>query len=506
MPPPSVGVVKSPEDVRSVRSCDLVARWAAEDRDRLGLGCDGRWITFGEWHARVVDRAAGLREGGVSPVALAYDAVDGVEFGVSYVASHLAGRPAVVLNPRLPARGLQRQIDWAGAGTVLSGGRDELTPAAVSRSTPLLDQWGETVAEISFSSGTTGEPKGIVLSHWALAWAGVLGSDLLYAGRYSYDAPGEPLGPGDTIVSAFQAGSAMTTNGFLNSGLAAGARMHFLSKFDAGAFSGFMREVGGTVFFCAPVHLALWRQAEPDATPTARMYMLGGQEIARVDVDWLLERRGDAHLINCYASTESCAGLLFALDDEVARDAGAFGRPLDGYAEVRLVDADGEETDHEGQLTMRCFGMMEGYLDRPDLTAEKLRDGWLYMGDIVERRDGIYFMRGRMGDRINRGGYKFDPIEIEEIAARVAGVTGAVACSIPHPTLGEDVALAIEVAVGHNSDQVRDEVASTLARELPSFKVPRDIRDVREMPRAALGKPQRATIAQWFIQPDDGPG
>jgi acyl-CoA synthetase (AMP-forming)/AMP-acid ligase II len=149
---------------------------------------------------------------------------------------------------------------------------------------------------------------------------------------------------------------------------------------------------------------------------------------------------------------------------------------------------------------MSCFGIMEGYLDRPDLTASMIRDGWLHTGDVVERKGDMYFVRGRVGDRINRGGQKFDPLEVEEVASVVAGVTGAVACAIPHPVLGEDVALAVEVAAGHDLDAVREAVAQQLSDGLPRFKVPRDIRAVREMPRAPLGKPQRRAVAEWFTE------
>jgi long-chain acyl-CoA synthetase len=486
-----------PGAVGAIRSHDRVAHWAARYPDKLAIGYGGRWITYGEWHERVQEQARSL-QGDASPVALVYDAADGVDFAVGYAAAHAAARPALVLNPRIPGRDLRAQIDFAGAGTVLSGDGHDVEPAREPRAEPLLDRWGEPLAEISFSSGTTGEPKGILLSHRALAWAGVLAGELAYAARHRFDMPGDPLSADDTLVSAFQAGSAGTTNGFLNCGLAVGARMHFLPKFDATTFTAFMESVEATVFYGAPAHLALWRQGEPDAVPTARSYVVIGQALASVDAEWFLKRRGRAHLVNCYGLTESCAGMTVAFDDDVARP-GMIGRPVDGV-EIRVVEPDGRDAESEGELIMRCFGMMEGYLDRPDLTAEKLRDGWLSTGDIVERCGDAYVIRGRTGDRINRGGYKFDPMDVEDVAATVEGVTGAVACAISHPVLGEDVALAVEVANHEDPDTVREAVVSTLAWELPKFKVPRQIRVVREMPRSALGKPQRAVVAAWFAQ------
>jgi acyl-CoA synthetase (AMP-forming)/AMP-acid ligase II len=491
-------VTRTPDDVRSTRSYERVEHWAGVCPDRLAIGYGGQWITYAEWHERVQQRAASLR-GDVSPAALVYDAVDAVEFAVSYAAAHAAGRPALVLNPKIPAHDLRAQIDRAGAGTVLSSAGREAEPAAEPRQQPLLDRWGIPIAEISFSSGTTAEPKGILLSHWALAWSGVIAGQLAYAGRHSVEADGRPVGEDDTIASAFPPGSAATTNGLLNVGLHVGARMHFLPKFDATTFTQFMRSVGATVFYGAPAHLALWRQGEPDATPTARVYVVIGQAPALVDVAWFLQRRGGARLVNAYGLTESCAGMTISVDEEVAHGAGMIGRPV-GEVEIRLVDAAGKDADSEGELLMRCFGMMEGYLDRPGLTDEKLRDGWLHTGDVVERRGDVYVVHGRVGDRINRGGYKFDPIDVEDVVAGVPGVTGAVACAIPHPVLGEDVALAIEVLATGDIDAIQEAVAAALTRELPSFKVPRRIRTVREMPRGSLAKPQRAVVAAWFAE------
>ena len=487
-----------PEDVRAVRSEERVSHWAGECPDKLAIGYAGDWITYAEWHERAQRLAESLR-GDASPVALVYDVMDAIDFAVGYVAAHAAGRPALVLNPRIPGADLRAQIERAGAGVVLSSVGKDVEPATVPRLELLRDRWGFPIAEVSFSSGTTGQPKGIMLSHWSLSWAGVMCSQLVYAGRHSFDAPGRPLDGDDTIVSAFQAGSAATTNGVLNAGLDVGARMHFLPKFDATTFTDFMRSVDASAFMGAPAHIALWRQGDPDAIPSARVYVVIGQAPSGADVDWFMERRGEAHLVNAYGLTESGAGLVVSVDEEIAAGAGMIGKRTEGV-EIRLIGPDGEESETEGELVMRSFGMMEGYLDRPDLTDEKVREGWLHTGDIVARQGERYLIRGRVGDRINRGGYKFDPIDVENVAAAVPGVTGAVACAIPHPVLGEDVALAIEVAGERDVDAIRQALSAALVGELPSFKVPRQIRVVRELPRGGLSKPQRSVVSGWFAE------
>ncbi len=176
----------------------------------------------------------------------------------------------------------------------------------------------------------------------------------------------------DTIVSMFPAGSAATTNGLLSTALDVGARMHVLPKFDATTFTEFMRSVDATIFYGAPAHLALWRQGEPDATPTARAYVVIGQAPSGVDVEWFLERRGSARLINAYGLTETCAGIMVGVDGDVA--AGVL-RPLAGV-EVRLVEAAAGDASTDGELLMRSFGMMEATLSaRTSRRRRSARDG-----------------------------------------------------------------------------------------------------------------------------------
>ena len=95
--------------------------------------------------------------------------------------------------------------------------------------------------------------------------------------------------------------------------------------------------------------------------------------------------------------------------------------------EVRLIDSQGRDAD-EGELLVRCPYVCLGYYNEPEITRQKLHDGWLHTGDVVERRGDVYVVHGRVGDRINRGGYKFDPIDVEDVALveREVGMLGEV--------------------------------------------------------------------------------
>ncbi len=178
----------------------------------------------------------------------------------------------------------------------------------------------------------------------------------------------------------------------------------------------------------------------------------------------------------------------------------AIGRLL-WPAEARIV---GDRLDDvadgvEGELWLRAPGQIEGYFRNPEQTAKRLHDGWLRTGDrAVRDASGLYHAVGRSEDRINRGGFKFYPIEIESVLEEHEAVREAAVVAIPHPVLGHDVAAFIVPATGHSVTE--DELRAHCRAQLAPNKVPAHVLFSDTLPRNAYGKVMRRELARRHEQ------
>lgn len=483
-------------------SHELLRRHAREREEVRALGCDGRWLTFGEWLAQSERLAGALHDQGESghTVALRFTPAEAIEFAVAYVACHMAGCTAVPLSSRLADGERAAQLRESGIRSVLSA--DGLSRVAEEAGPRLEDRTGQPLAAVLFTSGTTQAPKGVMVSHRALQRAATACAEFIYAGRRTAEWEREierPVDERDTIVTTFPVYSSMSLQGVVNVGLLTGAAQHYVSAFDGAGFSGLMREVGGTILVAPPSIVALWRQAEPDATAQARCHVLAGAPMSTDLAAWAVAMAGDqSHLVSWYGLTEG-GGTVVALDRELVDHVGAIGRPIPGEI-YRIVGPDGEDVA-SGELVfaLRHGETMEGYLNRPDLTAATMgADGWFRTGDVVELEDGVICLRGRRQEWINRGANKIYPSEIEDLASSVAGVVDAVAIGIPHTVLGEDIALCVQVGAERPEEEIVAEIRALLAVEVADYKRPRTIRCVDSLPRNANGKVVRAQLREWF--------
>lgn len=490
------------QDNAAVGPCshDHLRRHAQERGAARAIGCDGRWLTFAQWlerSERLAERLAALGEAG-QPVGLRFAPAEAVEFAVAWVACHLAGCTAVPLSSRLPDGERAAQLREAGVRLVLSVAGEEQVAAAGGPA--LRDGVGRPLAAVLFTSGTTQAPKGVLVNHRALERSARACAELIYTGRREHgweEAAERPLDADDTIVTTFPVYSSMSLQGVVNVGLHSGAAQHFLPAFDGATFSARMRELEATVLVAPPAVMALWRQAEPDAVAQARCHVLAGAPMSTDLAAWAVAMCGEnSHLVSWYGLTEG-GGTMVALDRELADHVGAIGRPIPGEV-CRVLDGDGAEAQ-AGELVfaLRPGETMEGYLNRPDLTAATMgADGWFRTGDLVAVEDGVICLRGRRQEWINRGANKIYPAEIEDVAARVDGVVEAVALGIPHEVLGEDVALCVQVDPGSDADEIVAAIRALLAEEVADYKRPRRIRCTDALPRNANGKVVRAQLRE----------
>jgi malonyl-CoA/methylmalonyl-CoA synthetase len=463
---------------------------------------DGEALRF-EQHSvtyrklRVVSAALASRLSGVHRLAIW--ATPELETCVAVVAALVAGVPAVPVNPQLGTRELQHVISDSSPDLVLA------TPSAVLpgalRALPRLgidlqadlglgvvaaalpgEPDPESPALIVYTSGTTGPPKGVVLPRRALA------TDLdALAAAWRWTAQ-------DVLVHALPLfhvhGLVLGVLGPLR----LGGALHHLGSFSV---DGVARELAGaaTMLFGVPtMYHRLAEAAERDpqvaaALGRARLLVSGSAALSVRDHQRIAAATGQ-HVVQRYGMTESLITCAARIDGP--RRAATVGPPLAPVA-LRLVNDNGEilevsDDDTIGEIEVAGPTMFLGYLNRPDATAQALREGWFRTGDLATRGpDGQLRLVGRRTtDLISSGGYKIGAGEIETALLEHPGVAEAAVTGEPDPDLGER--LVAWVVTASDPPPTARELAEHVASLLAPHKRPRVVHFLAALPRNDMGK------------------
>src|SRR5262245_16334763 len=373
-------------------------------------------------------------------------------------------------------------LDRAGCAMTLDDtvrplhGGDEVTPAP-----PAPDD----VSHIQFTSGTTGFPKGVMLTHRGMvettrAWVEIVG---LRAGdRYPVVNPFSHIGGHKTGLLA---------------ALVAGATVYPISRFDPPALVKLIeREAitflqGPPAMFQGLLDAVVARDAPP---PTSvRVAVTGSANIppplvrrmqATLTLDAVHAGYGLTEATGVCTITRADDGL-----DVVSRTS---GRPIPAV-EVRVRDANAP--GDEGEILVRGPGVMLGYLDDDDATAEAVdADGWLATGDIgAFDADGNLEIRDRLKDMVIVGGFNAYPAEIERVLGQHAGVLQAAVVGVPDPRLGE---VPVAFVVRARNDPPTDaELIGHVRERLATYKVPRAVYFLNELPMNAIPKVDKVILA-----------
>jgi acyl-CoA synthetase (AMP-forming)/AMP-acid ligase II len=347
----------------------------------------------------------------------------------------------------------------------------------------------EEVALISFTSGTTGMPKGAVIEHGAL-----LKASAVYVNTMDF-------GPGtSTLIVA----PLFHNTGFvdqLNSMILCGGRADLLLRYRThDAIAAFKRRPASFVTAVPSVLRLLMTAAEADAAyGPAKDVLFGGSPMP---APWSMEmhsRWPGTRLWHGYGLTEftSCCTLLPS--EMILTHGESIGYPASGV-HLRLVNEEGNDVaDGEvGEIWVAGATRMREYWKRPDVTAEKISGEWLRTGDLAERRElGLLYHVGRRDDVINRGGEKVLPSFVEAIMAELPEVAQGVVFAIPNPILQNSVMAAVEPRPGAT---VNVPAALELLRSrLPGYAVPEQILVNSDLPRTASGKIDRRAVRAAYI-------
>jgi len=497
---------------------DAVAHWAAVQPDAEALTYrEVRW-TWGQWHDRIRRVAGGLAARGVGRggrVAF-LDKNNPACLEVSLGAG-LLGAACAVINWRLASGEMDYVINDSGASVLFAGA--EMLPAVdairdrIPRVTDVItvggpddgyerflaaarpagrgrEVTGEDLWLVMYSSGTTGRPKGVMLSHRNLV-------------EHTRNAvPVAPLGPGDRNLVAMPLFHVGGTS-YALFGIYAGSASTFTREPDpASLLAAFA--AGATHAFLVPAVIAALLAAGDQAIAALsrlKYLLYGAAPMPLPMLRQALAAWPALNFVQVYGQTE-LAGVISALSPQAHRDAArpdrlvSAGTLLPG-AEVRVVDpATGRDVTagQPGEFWFRSAQRMMGYLNRPEDTAEAITEqGWLRSGDIGHVGDGGFlFVSDRVKDMIITGGENVYSPEVEQVVAEHPAVAEVAVIGVPDDRWGEAVKAVVALRPGQQA--TGPEIIEFTRERLAHYKCPGTVDIIGALPRNPSGKVLKRTL------------
>lgn len=351
---------------------------------------------------------------------------------------------------------------------------------------PTWDPDPNAPALLVFTSGTTGTPRGVIQTH-----ANILANTSAIV-RYL------GLGSDDRALSILPL-SYCFGRSIVQTHLFAGGSVFFDHRFTfPRVVMGALAEQKCTGFYGVPLTFELLRrQIDPkDVDLSALRYVAqAGGAMHAETTRWVRKAFAPARLFVMYGQTEATARLSFLPPERANDKEGSIGRGLENV-ELRVVDAHGNELPpgEVGELVARGPSITPGYFGAPEETAEILRNGWLWTGDLASRDDeGFVFLMGRSKDMLKLGGHRVSAAEIEATIAEYPGVGEVAVVGAPDP-IGGEVSVAFVVGNGPTIDPA--DLRRFCRQRLPAFKVPQQVHVVEELPRTSSGKVAKSTLRE----------
>jgi acyl-CoA synthetase (AMP-forming)/AMP-acid ligase II len=481
-----------------------------------------RRITYGEYGELVCTLARGLVSAGLKTgEVVAIHSPNSWEFCATYHAISLVGAVSTLLNPAYREREIRYQLENSGAAFLISDATlltdvnlaglrnlrrvyttrnrkegtqafsDMLQPASSALPKPEKSP-NETLAALPYSSGTTGLPKGVMLSHFNLV-ANIFQTIAPHAADIRHE---------DVMLCFLPLYHIYGLNVALNPALTLGATIILMPRFNPQQLMSLIAEEAVTMMPIVPPAMnAINQAAEAGLFPrnhTLRWVKSGAAPLAPELARRFTELTG-ALVCQGYGMTEASPVTHIGYLDPERYRPDSIGQPL-FQTECRVLDEVGDDVGpgEAGELVMRGPQFMLGYWKEPQATAAVLRDGWYWSGDIVSRDErNFFFVLDRRKEMIKYKGFPVAPAEVEALllehpAVRDCGVIGR-----PDPAAGEIPAAFIVLRDGQIAcEKLKEDLCSFVAGNLTSYKQPREIHFVDSVPRTASGKILRRELRQ----------
>ena len=337
-------------------------------------------------------------------------------------------------------------------------------------------------AVILYTSGTTGQAKGAELSHSNLI-LNALTCNRLFGSTPATDT--------HLLVLPLFHSFGSTVN--MNAGFATAATLVLLPRFDAAAAVKLLETENVTFFAGVPTMYWGLLNALSDGVDVQRIAdnmrvaVAGGSSLP-VEIIHQVKQRFGVQILEGYGLSETSPVATFS-DPRREPRPGSIGIPIWGV-EVKLIDPQWntiEGADEIGEIAIRGHNIMRGYYNRPEATAEVMRDGWFRSGDLGRRdKDGFYYVVDRAKDMIIRGGFNVYPREIEEVLMTHEAVSLAAVIGVPHEQHGEEIKAYVIRTEG--STVTEDELIAWAKEQMAGYKYPRMVAFVDSLPMTATGK------------------
>ena len=504
-----------------VRHYDWIAHFGRRTPDKVAAVdlASGRRFTYAQFDARISRLAAHLRDRldikrGDRVAVLALNTTDTLE--VQFACGRI-GAVFLPLNTRLTVPELHYIVGDASprlmihdselaevalsvaslckVGSTLLLGPDATYEAAIAAAKPLDKAEIVTLDDIStimYTSGTTGQPKGAIITHGMTFW------NCVNLGGPSYISPSSVL---LTVLPLFHTGG---LNCYTNPVLHAGGTVLIMRAFDPGTALQLISDPaqGINQFFGVPAIYQFMAQHPAFESSDFSRLVIGGVGGAPMPVPLLKtwEERGVA-LQQGYGMTETSPAVLTLDREDAVRKAGSSGKPV-LHTEVRIVRPDGSDAavGELGELWVRGPNVTPGYWNRPDANASSFTDGWLHTGDATRvDEDGFYYIVDRWKDMYISGGENVYPAEVESVLHQLTAIAEAAVIGIPNEQWGEVGMAIVALKPGHTLPAA--EIQAHCAANLARFKCPRLIEFVDALPRNATGKIHKPTLRKNFSAP-----
>lgn len=355
---------------------------------------------------------------------------------------------------------------------------------------PAAPRYGtaDTICVMLYTSGTTGVPKGVMLSAGNLYYSAM---NFCFVGDVATDS---------VVLCDLPFFHTIGLVALARTAMLMGARLVISDRFLPERTLGVMSDTAiGVTHYCGVPQIASALRAcdgwDASALKALKAIFIGGAPLPPVLIERFLQ--DGIPLVNGYGMSEAGTTCHMPLDpDQIARYPGSIGYPAP-FLDLRIVDLAGNDVEEGdvGEIWVRGPTITPGYWNKPELTQATMVDGWYKTGDMARRNQGVVYLADRLKDMYISGGENVYPAEVEAAIAEHPGITDVAVIGVDHPEWGE---VGIALIVSADSSLKEEQIHAYCVERLSGFKRPKKIIFVETLPRTASGKVLKHILRQSY--------